>query len=152
MRWHYRDPFLLWLFPLSYAAHIAEEWWAGGGFTRWLAALGFDSLGPGALLAWNGIGLTSTIIGCRLAARRDAFGWIAVTIAAATLLNAVTHLAASVVSGTYSPGLITGVTLWMPLGLLTLLRARDQASARTIWTGIAIGILIQVVTWTIALG
>jgi hypothetical protein len=37
MRWHYRDPLLAWLLPLSYALHILEEWF--GGFPEWMAVM-----------------------------------------------------------------------------------------------------------------
>ena len=35
MRWHYRDPLLVWLFIPAYALHVLEEWI--GGFPEWVA-------------------------------------------------------------------------------------------------------------------
>jgi len=33
VRWHYRDPALVWLFVGAYAAHLVEEFF--GGFLEW---------------------------------------------------------------------------------------------------------------------
>lgn len=85
------------------------------------------------------------LAGIRLAHRSARFHWIVPALAAAVLLNTAGHLVGSFSTGGYSTGLITAIILWIPLGLLTLTRVWDQASARTLVAGLVIGVLIELV-------
>jgi hypothetical protein len=139
VRWHYRDPVLLWLFVAAYVAHVTEELW--GGFPAWFAHVAGRPLPVSAFLAINAVGLT-VLIGAVLAAiKRESLGWIAVAIATVSTINPLAHLLASIVTGTYSPGLVTGVVLWLPIAQLTLLRAWHQIKPSLFWRGIAAGVV-----------
>jgi hypothetical protein len=77
-----------------------------------------------------------------------------IAIATVLLINGVAHLLGSIVTGTYSPGLFTGVILYLPLASLVLLRAWSQAepAVRTIGVvaGIAVHALVLVVAYAFA--
>jgi hypothetical protein len=150
MRWHYCDPPLLWLFPVSYAIHIAEE--HAFGFTHWAARHLGSTMSARTLLGSNAFGLVLMIAGVRLASRNSRHAWIAVALATAVLLNALGHVAGTLASGAYSPGLLTSVVMWLPLGLLTLVRAIYQASRRTLAVGTSVGVAIQAVVTIVAAG
>jgi len=45
----------VWLFPLTYVAHVAEEWW--GGFPAWASRLFGARLTDGAFWSINGVGV-----------------------------------------------------------------------------------------------
>lgn len=156
-RWHYLDPALLWLYPATYLVHLAEEFWAGGGFVRWLAALGGTPFTEAAFVLLNLLGLALVCLGVVLVSRDDAFGWVAIALATAVVLNALGHLAAGLLTASYSPGMVTGVVLWLPLGGLSLLRAGHQASRRALRAGLWVGLLATIVVlglvaWPWALG
>jgi hypothetical protein len=148
MRWHYRDAALLWLFVPAYVAHLAEE--TVGGFPSWVGAVVGRPLPMTAFVAINTTALILLILGVRAAIRRESAGWIAVAIASLVILNAVLHLLGSLVTGTYSPGLITGIVFYLPLGQLTLLRAWHQQPHATFSRGVMAGVAIHAVVGVVA--
>jgi hypothetical protein len=146
MRWHYRDPLLVWLMPGAYALHILEEWF--GGFPEWVTVLGRNPLPREAFVVINAIAFTAMIFAARAAARRESHGWMAVAIATILLTNGLAHILASLGTASYSPGLFTGVVLYLPLGNLALLRAWEQAGAsfaRGVWMGLALHALVAAI-------
>jgi hypothetical protein len=150
-RWHYRDAALLWLLPPAFAAHVAEELIAGEGFRRWISRIGGGTLSLRSFLTINAIGFLVFIAGVVLATRREAAGWVAVSLATLVSVNAVLHALGTAVTGTYSPGLITGLVLYVPIGSLILLRAASQADQRTRTIGVAAGLAGQALVFATAL-
>lgn len=141
-RWQFHDPWLLTLYPASYVLHVVEEATVDAPLLLWHVK--FEQPLPLApFLAANAVGLILMTLGVRLVPRAQAFHWIAPAIATAVLLNTAGHLAGSFQARAYSAGLISAVVLWVPLGMLTMLRVWDQASARTRWAGIVVGMLIE---------
>ena len=145
MRWHYRDAALLRLFPPAYLAHLAEEFWAGPGFPAWFAHVAGQPLPATAFVAINTIGFVLMIAGVAEAIRHEQAGWIAVAVATVVTLNALLHVLASVLTGTYAPGLITGVVLYLPLGQLLLIRALHQVEPARFTRGILAGVAIHTI-------
>jgi Protein of unknown function with HXXEE motif len=91
------------------------------------------------------------VLAARAAIRREQLGWLAIGVAAILLVNGTAHLLASLVTGTYSPGLITGVVLYLPLAQLVLLRAWHQVPASLFWQGVGTGLIAHVVVTLTAL-
>jgi hypothetical protein len=149
VRWHYRDPALIWLFLPAYLAHLAEEVW--GGFPAWVALLVGRPLPLRSFVMINAVALAGLAIGIGAASRRESAGWFAVAVASALGLNAVLHLAASLLTGTYSPGLITGIVFYVPLAVLTLVRASDQLPSTTVWRGVVAGLVLHAIVIAAAL-
>jgi hypothetical protein len=148
MRWQYRDPLLVWLLVAAYACHVVEEY--AGGFPEWFAHLAGAPLGRAEFLFINAVGLAAMATAARAATRQASLGWMAIGIAAILFANGIAHLVASLVTSTYSPGLFTGVILYLPLGGLTLLRAWLQAPRPFFWRGIAVGIAAHLVVTLVA--
>jgi hypothetical protein len=145
VRWHYRDGQLLWLFPPAFLAHVAEERWAGEGFPAWLGRIAGAPVPVSDFVIINAVGFVLLIAGVRAAVRSETAGWVAVAIGALVTVNGLLHLMGTIVTGAYSPGLITGFVLWLLLGMLTLLRAYHQVSTPRFAGGVAAGIGIHVV-------
>lgn len=148
MRWQYRDPALVWLFVPAYVAHLAEEYF--GGFPEWFAWIAGKPLPRGAFLLINAVALLAMIAAVRSATRRDEHGWMAIAIATVLLVNGVAHAGASVFTGTYSPGLVTGVVFYLPLGHLALIRAWHQAPPGVFLQGVLAGLAAHAVVPLIA--
>jgi hypothetical protein len=148
VRWHYRDAGLLWLFVPAYAAHVGEEWI--GGFPRWIGTIVGRPLPTGAFFIVNGVALLLVVAGIRAAIREDKYGWIAVAVATVALVNTAAHAAGAALTGSYSPGLITAVVLYVPLGSLALIRALDQAPRPQVTRGIVAGLLIHAAVFLLA--
>lgn len=149
MRWHYRDPLLAWLFPVSYAFHLLEEWF--GGFPEWLAVIGGRPLPRAAFVAINLIAFTGVLLATRAAIRREEHGWLAISIATLVLVNGLAHIFGSLATRTYSPGLFTAVILYLPLGQLSLLRAWSQADRDRFIRGVGAGVTINAAVFVLAL-
>ena len=138
MRWHYRDALLVWLFPAAYGCHVLEEWALG--FPEWSALVVGAPLPRLAFILINLIGVALMCGAAGASVRRERHGWMAVAIATVVLVNALLHIAGSVATGTYSPGLFTAVILYLPLGQLLLLRAWHQADPATVRRGVLAGV------------
>ena len=150
MRWHYRDRLLVWLLPLAYACHILEEWF--GGFPEWLAVIVGSALPRPAFVVINTAAMAAMILAARAATQRESRGWMAIAIATILLVNGLAHILASVVTGTYSPGLVTSVVLYLPLAQLALLRAWSQADGAMFGRGVAAGLALHAFVFVLVLG
>ena len=141
MRWHYRDPQLVWLLPCAYAAHLLEEWF--GGFPEWVRLTVGSPLPRPAFLAINAVAIVLMLVAVRLSTRREESGWMAIAIATIIGINGVGHILGSLATRSYSPGLITGVVLYLPLAKLVLRRAWLQSRRETWRMGVIGGIAIH---------
>lgn len=129
-----------WLFPATYAIHILEELWGGVGFTAWLALVAGVELAARRFLVWNALALLLMTAGVALTLRFRHLRWLLLAYGVAFLLNALTHLAASLYTNSYSPGLLSGLLLWLPLGAHALLSYRKTLSRRGRRAGLVIGL------------
>jgi hypothetical protein len=150
VRWHYRDPPLVWLLVASYAAHIVEEWL--GGFPEWLGLIAGAPIPRDAFIVINAVGMAGMIAISRAATRRESLGWLAIAVSTLLFVNGLLHLLGSIVTGTYSPGLFTGVILYLPLGQLSLLRAWSQAPAGFFARGVLAGVAAHIFVSALAFG
>jgi hypothetical protein len=147
-RWHYRDPGLLWLFIPAYLVHAGEEWIFG--FPAWIGSTVGRPLPDTAFLIINGVALVLAVFGLRAAMRADRYGWMAVAVATIMLVNTVAHAAGAALTRSYSPGLISAVVLYVPLGTLTMIRAVDHAPRAQLIRGILAGLLIHAIVFVVA--
>lgn len=150
MRWSYRDAPLLWLLVAAFVIHVAEEWLAG--FPQWIAQIAGRPLPPAAFFLINGVALALMIAGVRAAIRREASGWIVVSIATIALINTLAHIGGAMLTRGYAPGLISAVVLYVPLGALTMIRAMDQAPPAAVRRGVAVGTLLHAAVFIAAFG
>ena len=148
MRWHYRDPALVWLLPLAYALHILEEWFAG--FPEWVALVVGSPLPRTTFVVINAIAMMAMIAAIRSSTARETNGWMAIASATILFVNAFAHAIGSVVTRSYSPGLISGVVLYLPIAGLLLLRAASQAQPGAFARGIAIGVALHAAVFVVA--
>jgi hypothetical protein len=148
MRWHYRDGGLLWPFVPALAIHVAEEWFAG--FTTWVVQLTGRSMPDAAFIGINAVAMALLVLAINAATGDESKGWLAITIATVFLINTVSHVAGSLLTRSYSPGLFSAVVLYVPLGSLTMIRAADQASRATLTRGVITAALIHALVFAVA--
>lgn len=132
----------LWLFPATYTLHILEEAWSGETFPRWISRVASVEFTTHEFWWLNGLALAAmagAIFVCP--AKRTAL--LGVVLGTIVFVNATAHALGSLVTLTYSPGVITGVVFWWPLGGVTLRRARRALERRTFALGIALGVLLH---------
>ena len=131
------------LLPAAYLIHLLEEYFAGEGFPVWLSGFMNADLSTTDFLIINGIAWPV------MAAFAIAYnqGWknnvALLALWTVLFVNGLLHPLSSLVSAAYSPGTISGVFLYLPLGFLALRRILPELSVGQRNTGIAAGILIH---------
>jgi hypothetical protein len=111
--------FFLSLPLLAIAAHLVEEFLWPGGFARW-----YRTYPPGSmvvvttrfLVIVNAIFVALAIVPLLLGSFAHACGYWLV-VAAIAGANGLFHLRATLRTSTYSPGVVTGVILYIPLAV-----------------------------------
>ena len=139
-----------WLFPASYLVHILEEYW--GGFPAWIARFWGVESSLSNFLSWNVGALLMMAVGVALVLKTKSYRWLLVGFGTVVLINGLVHAGASLVTKSYSPGLVSGLLLFVPLGVVTLVRARRYVNRRTLRAGIIVGILMHMFVVLLAFG
>lgn len=131
------------LFPATYLVHIAEEYFCADGFSEHLRQHYGIELSRARFLTLQLFGLLSMVIGLVLSANAHFPKTMLVILASIVLSNGAIHCVRSIARNCYEPGLVSGVTLWIPLGISTFfLVARGMTPAR-ITLALAIGLGIS---------
>jgi hypothetical protein len=137
------------LFPLTFLAHIGEEFY--GGFPAWAALhLGFR-LDTSRFLAIAAAGWCGMLVGSIAATAQTEARWLMVVVATMTFANGCAHIITSAATSTYSPGAISGTLFWIPLGVFTLHRTLATTPRPLFWTAVSIGLFVHAVVISIAL-
>jgi Protein of unknown function with HXXEE motif len=141
--------FWLVLFPLTYLLHIAEEYWGGGGYSAYLMKSHLVEMTPLRFLLLQFLGMFLMLVGVGVSVPLR-FPLTMLTILAAVIFaNGLVHASRSFIDWSYTPGVVTAVLLWIPLGTFSLLRTwNDMRIGRftfAVLTGIAISVLVEVI-------
>src|SRR6266536_3365885 len=99
--------FWLWMFPLTYLVHIAEEYFGGEGYSSYLLRLRGITLSPTRFLVAQAVAFGLMITGIILAQRLNFSKQMIVILGSVVFVNGVTHCVHTVVHGQYVPGLFT---------------------------------------------
>ena len=130
----------LMLFPLTYLAHIAEEYWCGDGYSKYLLTNYLVELSPQRFLWLQALGVSLMTLGVVAGlALRFPMTMLAM-LSAIVLGNALVHTIRSLHGWMYTPGLITAVALWLPLGCISLVALWPFTSASKLALALAVGI------------
>ncbi len=132
--------------------HISEEYWGGEGFPHWISRVGGAHLTEKAFLSLNCIGMLLMTAGQGVLRRGLRWRWTLSTRGAVVLLNGFLHLAGSIITRSYSPGLVTGLFVWAPLGGVTLWFEWRNAPRMAFQAGILAAIGLNVLILLLAQG
>jgi hypothetical protein len=133
----------LWIPLLAIAAHLVEEFIWPGGFAQWYRAYPPGStavVSARFLILVNAVFVVLALIPPLLGPSLRAYGYWLV-VAAIAGANGLFHVRATLRTRSYSPGLVTGIALYIPLAIIGgvyLLRG-GLASTATALQAIAIG-------------
>jgi uncharacterized membrane protein HdeD (DUF308 family) len=140
-----------WLFPFTYLIHIAEEYGGGEGYSAYLSRTKGVELTAARFLLMTGLGLALIIAGILLARMFGFPQLLMVILGTVVLVNGLSHAVSSLLKTSYNPGLVSGVLIWIPLGLITLVQLKDRMSAARFLTAVAIGVSIQAIVSLLSL-
>jgi hypothetical protein len=142
-----------WLFPLTYLIHIAEEYVAGVALAPSPNKIRGANMTATQFLILNGFACALLVIGMVLSRRFGFRQWLLVCLATVVMVNGLFHIAGTIrIAGRYNPGLISGVLIWIPLGIVTLMRMRQSMRPNKYWAAMAVGVGINVIVLLIARG
>ena len=139
------------LFPLTYLAHIAEEYWGGEGYSIYLFKNYGVELSAQRFLILQGVGLLLMLAGILLAASLRFPNTMLAILGAIVLSNGLVHAMRSIVSAHYGPGLVTAIAVWIPLGCATLISLWDRMNIGRFLICATIGAAISFVVEVIAM-
>ena len=106
--------------PIAFLAHICEEWFGGPGFPAWTQSTLGAGVSPARFVLMSGGGLLVMTLSIIAALHDHRRAWLAVTFATMITVNGLLHAIATAAYSTYSPGTVTGLLVFVPLGGLTL--------------------------------
>lgn len=138
-------------YPLSYALHIAEEAWVGESFPVWASRFSGVSFTHDEFVVLNGVALALMCVAVSVARAWPQVRRLVVpALGTIVTVNGALHLAASLWSVTYSPGVISGTLVWLPLGVWTLWWAARALIARQLLVGCVVGALAHAAVSAVA--
>ena len=136
-----RAPRTVALLPFAYMVHMLEEW--VGGFSAWTATVLGQEVSPERFIIINSVALPLSCIGIAAALRWPRFSWFSVSFAALIVLNGVLHFLATLAFGSYSPGTLTGLLIYLPLGSFALRTSAKTMQPRTFYLALLFGFLVH---------
>jgi hypothetical protein len=141
-----------WLLPAAYVFHVIEEAFGGNGLMKWMADGGGAELSTGAFLCVNLFGFSALCLAAWAAGRWRLWQWPLVSGAVIFVTNGIWHLAVCITTQSYVPGVLTGLVLYVPIGVTILIRSRHVMSRRVFVSAAIFGFVIHRVTLWIVLG
>ncbi len=139
---------LAWLFRLLFVAaalHVGEEFFFPGGFLGWAnEAFAGGTMTPDLAVAVNAVFLALMLAATLVGPRSLAFSLGMATI---VIINGGLHLVGTIVTSSYSPGVLTGTLLYLPLGTSAFVLARrsGRLAPATALRAIALGAALHAV-------
>lgn len=131
------------LLLVTYGAHLAEEYWGGGGFPAWAESAVGVHLSVNTWFSLNLVFFLAMAAGVVAGWLREPARWLLIPLGSAVLINGLLHLVGTVLTRSYSPGVLTGVGLWIPLGVAILRAARTRWGAAQVRAGVGVGVLLH---------
>src|SRR5262245_17261133 len=128
----------IWLFPLTYLIHIMEEYYGGEGFYRWISRLTGAHFTAQDFIALNAVAWFVMVVAMGLVAASPRFRFLLVAFGCVVFLNASLHLIFSILTASYSPGLLSGLFCWAPVGVYTMRREWRELPRSNFVIGVAL--------------
>ena len=137
-----------WIFPAFVGAavlHVLEEYFYPGGFPNFMkknSPVFAPFVTTTFAILINGLFLVLCVLGAIFGARSLVFG---LSIASFLIFNGLTHLGGSLRVGKYAPGMVSGLLLYLPLGITayTLFLRSGQLLLPQVLLSVLLGITYQ---------
>jgi len=133
---------IAWFLPIAYLFHLADEYFTG--FPRWFSEVLKTDLSLNDFLIVNSIGFSTTIIITLLYTFNKTTGFIIAALGILFFVNGVVHIAATIFTLSYSPGTISGLLLYLPLGYLVYKKIFPLLPEQQRIISILVGMVIQI--------
>ena len=134
----------LWLFLLVYPLHVLEE-------IRGVGVSHGINLSLKQFFILSGAACLLLAIGILLAQKFRFPQLLEIVLGTVFVLNALSHIANCVAIRGYDAGVITGTLIFIPLGVMSLIRLRNSMSWLRYFVAVGLGIVTQGVIIMLAL-
>jgi Protein of unknown function with HXXEE motif len=131
----------VWLFPLAYGLHIAEEY--AFDFPAYVANVSGRHISNPQFLFLNAVFWLLMVAGVAVVLARPSRVWLVITLAAVLGINAAVHLLGSIVTAAYSPGTVTAALLFVPLAIYAFRRVLPHVSLGLAMRAVGLGAAIH---------
>lgn len=142
---------IAWLLSVAYLIHLSDECFSGMGFHNWFSKIFDVNLSLNDFIIINSSGFLATVIIAILYHFGKINNFIITALCFLFFINGIIHLASSIMTSTYSPGIISGTVIYMPIGFLVFKNIFPLLPEKQRVPAIAAGIIIQVAVALIAL-
>jgi len=144
---------ITWLLPAAYLIHLLDEYFSGDSLPDWISAVFNVSLSLDDFIIINSIGFAAVLVIITLFSLDKIDHFFPAALGILFFTNGIIHLIASIFTASLSPGTISGVILYVPLGVLIFRKifpalTRGQRSLAVV-TGIIIQIIVSAVAFNI---
>lgn len=138
------------LLPTSYLLHLAEEWFGGEGFAVWTQRALGQPVSTTRFLILNAVVWPLFAVLTLAAMKKPALSWFLTSFGTVVVINAALHGLGALVSSSYSPGLVTGLLLYVPVGSLAIRSGHQELSPGTFARAVLFGVAVHAVVAVIA--
>lgn len=135
---------LAWFFPLNHLIHLCEELYVGKGLHVWINNIVETQLTLKDFIIINIIGFSLMTLSAIFYSMGKGSKTILLGFGTLFFVNGILHTLLSILTMSYSPGVLTGLLFSIPLGLLTFKMIIPNLSVRDRVLGILIGFLIHI--------
>ena len=142
---------IAWSLPLLYLVHALEEFYVGERFPVWFSRVLHADLSDADFILINTIGVSAFFFVVLIYSIYRKNTIMVIGLGSVLFINGFVHLFSSIISGSYSPGTISGLFLYIPMGFLLFFRTMPPLTPQQRITGLAMGGLIHVVVAAVAL-
>jgi hypothetical protein len=144
---------IAWLLPVAYLLHLTEEYFGGEGFYSWFSGMLNVELSSTDFIVINAFGFATTLIIVILYSLDKVGNFLIAALGSLLFVNGIIHLLASLFTVTYSPGTITGIIIYLPLGVVVFkkifpLLPEDQRILSFI-AGVSVQIIVALIAFSV---
>jgi hypothetical protein len=140
---------IAWFLPVAYLLHLLDEYFTGAGFAGWFSGLFKTGLSESNFIIINAVGFTAVLVIAILYTLGKANNFVLAVVGSLFFINGIIHPLVSILTATFSPGTITGVIIYLPLGVLVFKKIfpllQEQQRMFSVILAIALHILVSVV-------
>jgi len=142
---------IAWIIPVAYLFHLADEYFTG--FPDWFSQLFEVDLSLYNFIFINSLGFTATIIIAILYSFNKINNFVIAVLGTLFFINGIIHIVATILTINYSPGTITGLLFYLPIGYLVYknifpLLPKKQKSLSVV-LGLSVQIIVAMVAFSI---
>jgi len=139
---------IAWFIPVAYLFHLADEYFTG--FPDWFSRLFKVDLSLNNFIIINSIGFIVTILISLLYSFNKINSFAIAVVGTLFFINGIVHFVATVFTFGYSPGTISGLIFYLPLGYLVYKNIFPLLPEKQRSLSVIVGILVQIIVAMVA--